>query len=49
MSKYTEVELKLCDLPPVFGACRKACTVGGAQMSGDFYENFKKSYGEIKI
>ena len=49
MSKYTEVELKICDLPPVFGACRKACTVGGAQMSGDFYENFKKSYGEIKI
>lgn len=49
ISKYTDVELKLGDLPPIFGACRKACTVGGAQMSEDFYQNFKKSYGDIKI
>ena len=48
ISKYTDVALKFSDLPPIFGACRKACAIGGAQMSDDFYQNFKISYGEMK-
>lgn len=45
---FSNVELKISDLPPVYGACRKACAIASVKESESFYENFKKTYGEIK-
>ncbi|MBO7305032.1 MAG: hypothetical protein J6V09_07415, partial [Clostridia bacterium] len=44
MKKYCDVRLTVSPLPPIYGACKRACPA----ISADFYENFKKSYGEIK-
>ena len=51
ISRYSNVKVTVNGLPPIYGACRRACTMAGADV-GDkerFYENFKKSYEEIKI
>jgi N-acetylglucosamine kinase-like BadF-type ATPase len=42
--KYSEVELIISDLPPVYGACRNACKLAGQNMHPDFAVNFKNTY-----
>ena len=46
IKKYTDVELIIQQMPPIYGACRIAAMQIG-DIDGDFYENFKKSYGDI--
>ena len=48
IKKYSNVNLIVSDLPPIYGACRKACSIAYCQESSSFYENFKKTYGELK-
>jgi len=43
---YSTVKLMTSELPPVYGACRKACKAVACRMSDNFFENFKKTYGE---
>ena len=45
---YSKVELMTSELPPIYGACKKACAVASCRPSDRFYENFKKTYGESK-
>lgn len=45
---YSKVELMTSELPPIYGACKKACAVASCRPSDRFYENFKKTYGETK-
>jgi N-acetylglucosamine kinase-like BadF-type ATPase len=45
VGRYSDVRLITVDLPPIYGACRLACTPDGIKLSDDFYENFKKTYG----
>ena len=46
IKKYSKVELLIIDLPPIFGACRYACSMAGHNISESFTKNFKISYGE---
>lgn len=39
------VELTVYGHPPVYGACRTACKLGGEAPDGDFSVNFQKTYG----
>ncbi|MBE6553251.1 MAG: XRE family transcriptional regulator [Ruminococcaceae bacterium] len=48
IGKYSNVNLKMSDLPPIYGACRSACRMEGCKPVDAFYENFKKTYGGIK-
>ena len=42
--EHTTVKLIICDLPPIYGACRKA--VMNDQIADfEFYNNFKNTYG----
>ena len=45
LARTTEVEIALTGLPPVFGACRRGVAMLGKELSPQFYENFKKSFG----
>ena len=45
ISGYSDVRLKMISLPPVYGACRRARGLFGDDIPGEFYDNFKKSYG----
>ena len=47
MKKYTKVKLVIMEIPQIYGACRIAAEELGCT-SCNFYENFKKSYGDIK-
>lgn len=49
IGKYSSVKLKMSDLPPIYGACRSACMMEGCKPVDEFYENFKKTYGGIKV
>ena len=44
MKKYTEAILISSDLPPIYGACRKAMRIAELPIGEEFHENFKKSY-----
>ena len=44
VEKYSDVVLKIVDLPPIYGACKSACKIGGGEISDEFYHNFKKTY-----
>ena len=46
ISRYTKIKLETCDLAPICGACKNACTISSVKTSDLFYENFKKSIGE---
>ena len=46
ISRYTKIKLETCDLAPICGACKNACTIASVKTSDLFYENFKKSIGE---
>lgn len=43
---YTDTEITVCTLPPVFGACRQSLKNAGIVIAEDFEHNFKTSYGE---
>ena len=43
--KYTDAEIVVCKLPPVYGACRRAVSILQNDIPNEFYENFKRSYG----
>lgn len=45
---YSATELKTSDLPPVYGACKQACMIASCKVADNFYDNFKKTYGELK-
>ena len=45
VGKYSDVELRVVDLPPIYGAAKSACLAAGRELSDDFYTNFKKTYG----
>ena len=46
IAKYTDVEITISDLPPVFGASKNAVSLV-CTPSADFYSNFKKSYAKL--
>ncbi len=48
VQKYTSVEITVCNLPPIYGACREAYKLIGNEMDAKFYQNFKDSYGDYK-
>jgi N-acetylglucosamine kinase-like BadF-type ATPase len=48
IGRYSSVELIVSKLPPIYGACRRACVIAGGEMSERFYENFEKTYREMK-
>ena len=48
IAKYSDVQLRISDLPPIYGACRRACTLGGCKPSEEFRESFRKTYGGIR-
>ena len=47
IKRYSEVKLMVSDLPPVYGAAKKACEHLSLEESDNYYQNFKKTYGEI--
>ena len=47
IKKYSPAELLIPGLPPVYGACRRACIIAKNEPSPDFLSNFKKTYGDI--
>ena len=48
IEKYSEVKLAVSDLPPIYGACRKAMELSCQKEDDGFYENFKRTYGDMK-
>ena len=48
LEKYTQAKLLIPGLPPVYGACRRACIIGENKLNADFLSNFKKTYGDVK-
>ena len=48
IKKYTETELLITGLPPVFGACRMACILANKEPCTDFTSNFRNTYGGTK-
>lgn len=45
LAEYTQAEFILTGLPPVYGACRRAVSLGGHEISDQFFYHFKDSYG----
>lgn len=48
IEKYSKAKLTVSDLPPIYGACRNAMSLSCVEKSNDFYENFKRTYGDFK-
>ena len=48
IKKYSDAELVINGLPPVYGACRMACSLEIKELGEEFFEKFSESYGEIK-
>ncbi|MBO5214303.1 MAG: XRE family transcriptional regulator [Clostridia bacterium] len=48
LKKYSSVTLLQTGLPPIYGACRKACKPQAGKCSEDFYNNFSNTYGGLK-
>ena len=44
LKKYTDVEIVISTLPPIYGACRQANKLLGECESTEFLNNFKESY-----
>ena len=44
LKKYTDVEIVISTLPPIYGACRQAHKLIGECDSTEFLNNFKESY-----
>ena len=47
IEKYSKVKLNVSDLPPIYGACRNAIALFHTTESDSFYDNFKRTYGEL--
>lgn len=47
LSNYTDATIVICDLPPVYGACRQAHKYLGTRVPENFYNNFKTTSKEI--
>ena len=47
IEKYSNVNVNVSDLPPIYGACRSACLLKEGNLVHNFYENFKKTYRGI--
>jgi N-acetylglucosamine kinase-like BadF-type ATPase len=47
MAKHTDVLVRVCHLPPVYGACRQSILLLEDNIHDGFEENFKNSYGGI--
>ena len=45
IEKYSNVDLRMSNLPPIYGACKSACLMEMGQTVDEFYENFKRTYG----
>ena len=45
IAKHSDVRLTVNLLPPIYGACKSACTLDGGELHPDFYKNFQNSYG----
>lgn len=48
IGQYSDVKLLISTLPPIYGACKKACSITACDISDEFYGNFKKTYGGIE-
>lgn len=48
IAKHSNVKLLINDLPPILGACKRACAMEGIRITDEFTKNFKKSYGGAK-
>jgi N-acetylglucosamine kinase-like BadF-type ATPase len=48
IAKYSDARIIMSGLPPVYGACRKACLMSADSLADSFYENFSKTYAETK-
>lgn len=48
ISKHTKTEIVLCDLPPIYGACRQAYKLLAKQTPDNFFENFNATYKGAK-
>lgn len=48
LQKYSNVTLIHTGLPPIYGACRKACMQKTGACSEEFYNNFSTTYGGLK-
>jgi len=46
---YTDVAVTVCDLPPVYGACRLSVSSLGKAVPESFYENFRKTNGDLLL
>lgn len=46
IGRYTDTEIMVCTLPPVFGACRQSLKNAGIAIAEDFEYNFKTSCGD---
>ena len=47
IGRYSNVKLLINTLPPIYGACKTASAISDCEISEDFHENFKKTYGGI--
>ena len=48
IGRHSTVKLLINTLPPIYGACKTTGLMSSCEISDDFYENFKKSYGGIR-
>lgn len=48
IAKYSDVKITVNELPPVYGACKKAIRLADIVTDGQFYDNFKNSYRGIE-
>lgn len=48
IERYSSVKIRICELPPVFGACRMAYMMCGSRAGEDFMKNYKASFGDKK-
>ena len=47
IARYTSARIKISDLAPIYGACKRACAISGERTSESFHDNFKSTYGGI--
>lgn len=48
LTSYTDTEIVICDLPPIYGACRQAHKMLETEVSESFHKNFKISSKGMK-
>lgn len=48
IKKHSGVELIIGELPPIYGACISARLMESSEISDNFYNNFKNTYGRVE-